>query len=66
MSVVPRVTGRYALEPMVETIAAFRAVLLAPTPEIGLAGRALASSALICAAGVIFFRYREPVFADVV
>jgi len=29
-------------------------------------GRALATSSLICAVGVLYFRYREPVFADVV
>ena len=47
---------------------AVRAVLLGSNGAIDWSPfvTALAVSSLICAAGVIYFRYRERVFADVV
>lgn len=68
MSIVPESYRQlYALNPMAGTIATFRSVLLGTDAgDWPAVGRALASSALICAVGVVFFRYREPVFADVV
>jgi lipopolysaccharide transport system permease protein len=68
MSMVPPGYRRlYDLNPMAGTIAAFRSVLLGTdSGDWYSVGRALATSSLICAVGVVYFRYREPVFADVV
>ena len=67
-SLVPeRYRGLYALNPLAGIIGTFRSSLLStgPTDWRGI-GLALASSSVICAAGVVFFRNRERVFADVV
>ena len=67
-SLVPeRYRGLYTLNPLAGIIGTFRSSLLStgPTDWRGI-GLALASSSVICAAGVVFFRNRERVFADVV
>ncbi len=68
MSMVPPSYRRlYDLNPMAGTIAAFRSALLGTDAgDWHSVGRALVTSSLICAVGVVYFRYREPLFADVV
>jgi lipopolysaccharide transport system permease protein len=68
MSLVPeRYRKLYALNPMAGIIEAFRSVLLGTTAVDWTAiGLSLAVSGALCVTGIVIFRYRERIFADVV
>jgi lipopolysaccharide transport system permease protein len=68
MSLVPeKYRQLYALNPMAGIIEAFRAVLLGTTAVDWRAlAVSLAVSLALCVVGLMVFRYRERVFADVV
>jgi lipopolysaccharide transport system permease protein len=68
MSIVPqRYRQLYALNPMAGVIETFRSVLLGTRPiDWGPCATAMAVSAMACLAGMIYFKQRERIFADVV
>jgi lipopolysaccharide transport system permease protein len=66
-SVPRRFHALYLLNPMAGILAAFRAVLLGTGRiEWTAVAMSLAVSLLLCAGGVLYFRHRERIFADVV
>ena len=57
----------YALNPMVTVINGFRWVLLGTTPpDPRDAAASVAAALVLLVSGYLFFRYREPHFADVI
>jgi lipopolysaccharide transport system permease protein len=68
MSMVPeKYRAVYRLNPMADALETFRSVLLGTTAaDWSALAKAISASALICAAGMLYFRNRERIFADVV